>query len=175
MACTTLEHLPDGARVFLDANVFVYHFTGASPTCRDLLRRCEEGLVSGVTSALVLAEVAHRLMMIEAVVRGLVTPGNVARKLRDRPEVVRGLRDYQANVDAIGWMGLEVLAIDPGAWMRSAEVRSAWGLMVNDSLIVTACRDAGIGALASADRDFARVPDLTLYAPADLPGGAPSG
>jgi predicted nucleic acid-binding protein len=172
MACSTLEHIPDGSRVFLDANVFIYHFTGVSTACRDLLRRCEDGLVTGVTSVLVLAEVAHRLMMLEAVARGLVSPGNVARKLRERPEVVRQLTGAQAQVDAIDQMGVEVQPLDPGVWTRSADVRRKWGLLMNDSLIVATCLEVGLSALASADLDFERVEGLHLYTPGDL---APNG
>ena len=48
-------------------------------------RRCERSEVRGATSALVVAEVAHRLMCLEAVAQGLVSPGEVARKPRGAP------------------------------------------------------------------------------------------
>lgn len=32
----TLAEMPDAATVFIDANVFVYHFTGVSPECKGL-------------------------------------------------------------------------------------------------------------------------------------------
>ena len=38
----TLAKLPDGASVFVDANVFVYHFTGVSIECKTLLERAEK-------------------------------------------------------------------------------------------------------------------------------------
>jgi predicted nucleic acid-binding protein len=61
----TLDDIEEGAGVFVDANVFVYHFVGASSECTALLRRCETGEVQASTSALVLAKVCQRLMMIE--------------------------------------------------------------------------------------------------------------
>ena len=54
----TLAEIPEASTVFIDANVFVYHFVGASPQCSALLARCEISEVRGTTSALVLAEVA---------------------------------------------------------------------------------------------------------------------
>ena len=36
-----LSDLPDGASVFLDANIFIYHFSGVSPQYRALLERSE--------------------------------------------------------------------------------------------------------------------------------------
>jgi predicted nucleic acid-binding protein len=83
----TLAEIPAASTLFIDANVFVYHFVGASARCSALLARCETGVIRGMTSILMVAETAHRLMMIEAVERRLVTPGNVARKLAQRPDV----------------------------------------------------------------------------------------
>ena len=52
--------------------------------------------------------------------------------------------------------------------MRSAAVRSRYGLLVNDSLVVTSALDHGAAALASSDRDFARIEELRWYSPNDL-------
>jgi hypothetical protein len=46
----TLAELEEGSVVFVDANVFVYHFVEASPECTGLLRRCETGEVQGSPS-----------------------------------------------------------------------------------------------------------------------------
>jgi hypothetical protein len=67
MASSTLDQLAAGSRVFLDASIFIYHFTGSSLECRQLLEACESGLIEGFTSVTAVAEVAHRLMTIEAV------------------------------------------------------------------------------------------------------------
>ncbi len=82
MACSTLEQVQAGTRIFIDASIFIYHFSGVSAECRTLLERCERGEVKGATSTLVMAEASHRLMMIEAVASGQVTPGNVVKNLR---------------------------------------------------------------------------------------------
>lgn len=36
----TLAELQDGDSVFLDANIFIYHFGGQSHQCKGLLERC---------------------------------------------------------------------------------------------------------------------------------------
>ena len=164
----TLDRLPGGARVFLDATIFVYHATAASLECRALLERCEAGDLLGVTSVVVVAEVAHRLMTIEAVARGLVTGKDIVKKLRARPASVRSLHVYQEQVERIPLMGIDVLGVEMSAVLRSADIRRTHGLMVNDSLVVAVAELAGIRALASADRDFDRVAALELYQPGDL-------
>jgi hypothetical protein len=47
-----LSEIPAGTSVFLDATLFVYHFTGASQSCRSLLARCEAGELHALTSTL---------------------------------------------------------------------------------------------------------------------------
>lgn len=164
----TLDAVVSGTRIFLDSTIFVYHATGASPECRTLLERCESGDLSGVTSVVVLAEVAHRLMTVEAVAAGLVSGKDVVKKLRAKPEVVRGLRIYQDHVERIPLMGVDVLPIDLSVLLRSADIRRQHGLLVNDSLVVAVAQAAGIKTLASADADFERVKNLRLYRPSDL-------
>jgi predicted nucleic acid-binding protein len=164
----TLDDVPSGARVFIDSTIFIYHATAVSVQCRGLLERCESGDVAGVSSALVLAEVAHRLMTIEAVASGTIVGRDVVKKLRGRPDVVRQLHVYQEQVDRVPLIGIEILPLDSGALVRSAEVRRESGLLVNDSLVVITARDAGIAHVASGDPDFSRIEDFTLYRPSDL-------
>jgi predicted nucleic acid-binding protein len=59
--CMTLEDLPDGARVFVDANILIYHFSGISSDCRTFLERCEARQVESLTGTHIVLEVAHRV------------------------------------------------------------------------------------------------------------------
>jgi len=166
-----LSEIPAGASVFLDATIFLYHFTGASPACRSLLSLCEAGRLHALTSAVAVAEVTHRLMTIEAVARGLVAPGKVVKKLRDRPEVVRQLYLYQEQAEKIPWMGVEVVPMDRRLLAIAAPLRTRYGLLTNDSVLLATALDHGIVAFASADRDFERVDTVELFCPADLEAG----
>ena len=101
-----LDEIPSGTECFVDANIFIYHFSGVSGECSKFLRRCEEGDIVGVTATNVVLEVLHRLMMIEAVRKGLITPPNVLKKLQKSPAIVRELGDYFSNVEKISRMGI---------------------------------------------------------------------
>jgi predicted nucleic acid-binding protein len=164
----TLADIEDGAGVFVDANVFVYHFVGASSECTALLRRCETGEVQGSTSALVLAEVCHRLMMIEVVERRLVAAGNVARKLGRRPDVVRQLAIHDASIQAIPAMGIEIVAVTEATIRVGLRHQSRYGLLTNDSLIVASMQQRGVRLLATADRRLAVVDEVEIRVPTDL-------
>ncbi|MGH7332565.1 MAG: type II toxin-antitoxin system VapC family toxin [Candidatus Rokuibacteriota bacterium] len=164
----TLAEIEDGASVFVDANVFVYHFAGASSDCTALLRRCETGEVQGYTSALVLAEVCHRLMMIEAVERRLVAAGNIARQLARRPDVVRQLVIHDASIQAIPAMGIEIIDVTEATMRLALRHQGRYGLLTNDSLIVASMQQRGLRLLATADRRLSVVDEVEVRVPTDL-------
>ncbi len=163
-----LRDIPPGERVFVDANTFVYHFTGVSGECTAFLRRCERGDVAGITGVHVLLELVHRLMMVEAVVKGLVSPGNVARKLREHPDLVQTLSQAEDQAEVVTRMGIGILPVDAGALSLSRGIRTSYRMMVNDSVTAALARREGIEAVATSDRDFLRVPGLRVYSPGDL-------
>ncbi|MGH9389415.1 MAG: type II toxin-antitoxin system VapC family toxin [Vicinamibacteria bacterium] len=164
----TLDAVEPDTPVFIDAPIFIYHFTGASMECRRLLERCERGDIRGITSVVVLAEVAHRLMTIEAVAKGLVSSGNVVKKLREKPEIVSSLHNYQEQVEKIPLMFVEVVPLELGLLLRSAQLRKRFGLLVNDSLVAASALEWNVATIASADGDLSRVDGLTLFRPSDL-------
>ena len=154
--------------LFIDANIFIYHFTGLSQQCSDFLARCERGDLWGVTGTHVLLEVLHRLMMVEAVNKGLVTPGNVAKKLRGKPDVVEQLIDYQIQTEAILEMGIDIIGLTLEHLKASLRYRRRASLLVNDSLTAAAMEAEEISNLATADLNFARVEAIKVYSPQDL-------
>ncbi|MCP4659016.1 MAG: type II toxin-antitoxin system VapC family toxin [bacterium] len=168
MASSKLEQVKTGTRIFVDAPIFIYHFTAVSADCRSFLERCERGDIQGVTSVVVLAEVSHRLMMIEAVASRKVSPGNVVKKLRKKPDVVQELHLYQEQVGRIPLMGIEIESLDLDLLLRSAELRKQHGFLTNDSLIAASVGELGIKALASGDQDFSRLTGIELFYPADV-------
>ena len=164
----TLEAIEEGAAVFIDANIFLYHFAGASPQCTALLGRCESRELRGATSALVVAEVCHRLMTIEAVERKLVSPRNVVGKLAARPDAVRQLITYEIATEAIPSMGIEISPLTETTLMHGLRIQRRWGLLTNDSLVVAAMLAGGFRILATADRRLSVAHDVEAATPTDL-------
>ena len=67
----TFDNIPAGVAVFVDANCLIYEATADpsyGPACKRLFERIENKELTGYTSAHVLAEMAHRLMTIEAAI-----------------------------------------------------------------------------------------------------------
>ena len=57
--------------VFIDANIFIYHFAGISKQCTHLFERIRDGKLTGLVNTIILAEVLHRRMIAEAIEKGL--------------------------------------------------------------------------------------------------------
>ena len=158
----SLADLADGERVFIDANIFIYHFGGRSLECKAFLERCARHDLLGYTSTPVLAEVLHRLMVAEAIAKELVTARTAVRKLGESPELVKQLTQYQENVSQISHMQLTILPLTLDIVEASAEVRT------NDSFVVALMREQSLIHLATANGDFDQIGGISIYKPADL-------
>jgi predicted nucleic acid-binding protein len=163
-----LESLPEGARVFVDANIFIYHFSGASLECQAFFQRCESGQIEAFTGVHIVLEVAHRLMMLEALQKGLITRGQPARKLREQPEIVKALQAYNQSVQQIPRLNVRVEAITSTEVRASEAIRIQEGLMTNDSVTVALMQQLDLNAIATADADFNDMSGLHVYQPEDI-------
>jgi len=163
-----LDDIQKGETVFIDSNIFIYHFTGSSNECSDFLNRCEKKELSGVTSANVLLEVLHRLMMIEAVKKNLVNPPNIVRKLAQHPEIIKQLHEYYLNTQKIADMGIPVKPVSYDTILKSKSFRVGYGLMVNDSSITASMQEEDIKLLATNDNGFTHIDGITVYKPYDV-------
>ncbi|MGB9628906.1 MAG: type II toxin-antitoxin system VapC family toxin, partial [Thermodesulfobacteriota bacterium] len=86
-----MSEIVDNAEVFIDSNIFIYHFSGLekfADACFHFFKRIEEDSISGYTSTLVIAEVLHRLMIIEASEKFGVLPKEVTKYLKANPDKI---------------------------------------------------------------------------------------
>jgi len=163
-----LNELASGEHVFIDANIFIYHFTGVSNQCSDFLNRCEHKDFIGITSTNVLLEVLHRLMMIEAVKKELITPSNIVKKLQKKPNLVKQLNEYYLNTQKIYEMGIAVKPTNHEIFVKSHSYRVKYGMLVNDSIIAALAQHEEINILVTSDNAFHKIDELKIYQPNDL-------
>jgi predicted nucleic acid-binding protein len=163
-----LTEISSGARVYVDANIFILHFAGQSDDCSQFLERLERGDVHGVTGPVTALEIAHRLMILEAFEQGVPLRPNPAARLARQPDVVRRLSKYYFLTISLPRMGVEMLTLPSDFLNGSQEFRQVHGLLVNDSLVPLHMRGAGVSILASADAAFDRVPGIQRFGPGDI-------
>jgi predicted nucleic acid-binding protein len=168
-AFLNLDAVPAGATVFVDANIFVYHFFGASRDSAAFLERCALEDVHAVTGAHIVAEVLHRVLIAEARAKTRMGRGGSAvRYLEEHPADLKKLPDHHVAAAAIEQMVGIVLPLTIDAVRASQWARTKDGLLVNDSLTAAMMKAEGIGHLASADAAFLRLEGLTVYRPMDI-------
>lgn len=168
MAAQSLVDLPGETRIFIDANVFVYHFSSSTElgaAASAFLERVERGFVHGVTSTFVVVEALHRLMILEAVAAFDVRPRDALRYLKDHPERAGSLTRHHVVPSALLRMGIEINVVEMADVEQSHVLKLRHGLLTNDALLVATMERLEITALASNDSDFERIETLTLYRP----------
>jgi predicted nucleic acid-binding protein len=162
-----LAALPPGTRIFIDANIFIYHFTQTPLTaaCTAFLQRVEVGDLQGITSIVILAEVAHRLMILEAI-RTLGLPSRVVvKKLKENPDLVRQLSHYKVATERIPSFNVTVEPVTFSHLRTAQELSTLHGLLTNDSLTAAAIQALSLTDVASNDPDLSAVPGLILWRP----------
>ncbi len=160
--------VPAGSDVFIDANILIYGLSGRSLQCRQFLDRCFREQLLGVTLLEVVNEVTHRLMVGEAYAKGLI-PSRTAKALRGQHAVIPALGDYWQDTERLLALNLVLLPASESILRVAQHVRQSAALLTNDSMVVACMRVYHISFLASSDRDFERVPGITLFRPDDLP------
>jgi predicted nucleic acid-binding protein len=147
MAGTSLAEIPNHTAVFIDANVFIYHFSGPtalSSACSSFLNRVEHGLVRGLTSTVVMIEVLHRLMILEAVSELQLPPREVPRYLKEHPQQARSLKAHLAVPAKVRQIGVEMVTVGIEEIELSHEVKQRYGFLTNDALLLATMQRAGI-------------------------------
>ncbi|OGC93302.1 MAG: hypothetical protein A2142_07335 [candidate division Zixibacteria bacterium RBG_16_48_11] len=168
MIYPTLTSIPDNADVLLDANIFIYAFAQKSSECLDLLKRCANEEVVGITTLEVVNEATHRLMLAEALDKGFITKGT-ADQLKKQRAKIPSLTNYWTSVSTIFQMNLLVLESDKQRLYQAHNIRSQYGLLTNDSLIIAAAMEYGIKLLATNDTDdMGTIPMISIYKPSDI-------
>lgn len=160
--------IPSGAAVFLDANIFVFHFASNAlfrPACEQLLDRVARQEITAVSSAHVLTNVAHRLMTIEAMSRFGWPEAGIAGRLQKHRTEIRHLHLHRQAIDEIAAFGIQVVAITQQLVAAAAFISQQHELLSGDALVVAAMQAHGLTNLASHDGDFDGVPGITRYSP----------
>jgi predicted nucleic acid-binding protein len=134
------------ARLFIDANVFLYAIGADSPhraACRGVLEAVGQGKLDGITSSEVLQEILH--------VRSR------RMNVKDAASAVRAAADLVVDV-------LPVTRDDVLEACRLLETHA--GLGARDALHAAVMKNSAVHMLVSVDRDFDVVPDLKRIEPA---------
>ncbi len=168
-----LTLIPSGTGVFVDTNIFCFHFQGRSASCTVFMERIARDEVTAYVNTEVLSDLLHKMMLAEAVVRGIINkPRAVDLKTRiqaDRSVVAR-LSEHQRQFEATLNIGLKVLPISKHLLVDTKTERADHGLLTNDSLHL-GCMNrhrVRVKNIATYDDDFSNIADVTIWRPSDV-------
>ncbi len=107
-------------------------------------------------------------MILEALHKGLISGGQPVKKLKKHPEIIRSLEDYNTSVQQIPRMGIKIRSLTPPIIKESERIRSQYGLLTNDSVLVAMMHKMTVTRIVTHDSDLQDIPDLTFYQPQDI-------
>jgi len=166
-----LHEIEPDSKVFIDANIFVYHFSKGSEfnkSCTDFLFKVETSKFHGVTSVSVIQEATHRLMMVEASAvlnSEEAEVKNLPKYLKQHPDIVKKLTKHLIVPRKISELNIEIIQITPALIEESQDIKIKYGFLSNDSITLKIMEEREILVLASNDSDFKRVEWLNLCLP----------
>ncbi|MBA3440624.1 MAG: PIN domain-containing protein [Pyrinomonadaceae bacterium] len=163
-----IKALPEGTRCLVDANIFIYHLAAASPDCTSFIDRLAAGHFHAHVTTVVVAEVLHRRMMAEALAKGVVTSGQLLKKLKADSALITQLSDYVAEVEDLLLLPLEVIEVAAADISASHTLRRKHGLFVNDSINLACAERFGLTDIVTHDADFGRAPGARVWSPTDI-------
>jgi len=164
-----LDDIPTGSLCVVDTNVLLCAEQGASSQAQRFIRRCSSGEVKATLPQTVWQEFTHKLMLAEAMMRGLTSGGNPAARLASRPEAIRGLTLYKAKVKALLDLGFGFEpCLLPDLFDRVFALQETHGLLTNDAMVLAVALRLKADVLVSSDKAFRGVAALDVYYPTDL-------
>ncbi len=164
----TLDQVPSGTQIFLDANILIYHFTADAtygPACTRLIERIEQQDLQAFASAELLSDAAHRMMTIEAMQRFDWPIAGLAARLRKHHSEISKLTLFVQAIAEIPQLGIHVWDVKLDTVLLASRLSRQYELLSGDALIVAMMQTNGLTQLASNDADFDRVPWITRFAP----------
>jgi predicted nucleic acid-binding protein len=164
-----LDDIQSGSLCVIDTNVLLYAEQNVSDQAQRLIRRCTKGELTGTLPQTVWQELTHKLMLAEAMTKGLIGGGNPAARLGSRPDAVRGLSLYRAKVQALVDLGLGFEPCTQDDLTKTAfMLQEKYGLLTNDAVVLAVAIRMKADALISSDKAFRGVTEVAVHYPTDL-------
>jgi len=164
-----LSIIPTGKRVFIDANIFLYEVFDHpkfGESAYRILKDVENGAIKGVTSTLVLDEVLHKMILIEASDKFHISIKDTVSFLKKNPKEIPLLESSWKDIDRIQEIeNLTVRGISPDVFKSSINVAKANMLLTHDALHIAVMKYESISDIASNDSDFERIEGITVWKP----------
>ena len=163
-----LSDLPDGAPCFVDANVICYHIIQTPPLsdeCARFIKRIERGAIRASTSAAVVAEAIHKVMLAEAIQQYKLDHRGLAHRLQRQRDLIAGLSEHRKVPMLMKALSLHVEPVTLDILERAANISTQYRLLTNDAVTIAVMEKLGLSHLVTNDDNFDSVSGLSIWKP----------
>ncbi len=164
-----LQDISNNVAVMLDTNIVVYALFPQSRyhlSCKELLQRGAHGELQLRLTVSAAADLVHRAMVLEFLAQGQVERSSDAVSyLKQHPLAIQKLTRYKSILRDLTQAKVIILPLTYRDLHNSRQYRDEYGLLTNDSLIITVMQREHIQFLATNDLDFDRVPGIAVRQP----------
>lgn len=166
---SSLDLLAPQSKIFIDTNIFLYgamDYSKYRATCRAFLQNIESGVYLAATSALVLNEIVHKLILAETTKTYRLRSESEAKKLiEDKPETISSLTRVWKTYAVIRAYPLVIYSIDEATMDMAADLSNKYGLFISDASHLAVMKMNGISNIATNDNDYQLAEDICIYKP----------
>ncbi len=163
-----LRDLPDGTACFVDANVLCYHIVQTPPLsdeCTWFIKRIEQGAVRTATSAAVVAEAIHKVMLAEAIQQHKLDHRGLAHRLQRRRELIAGLSEHKKVPMLLRALSMHVEPVTLDILKHAVDLSTQHCLLTNDAMTVAIMEKLGLSHLVTNDDNFDSIQSLSIWKP----------
>jgi predicted nucleic acid-binding protein len=163
-----LGHLPDGVACFVDANIICYHVVHTPPLseeCTRFIKRIERGSVKASTSAAVVAEAVHKVMLAEAIQKHKLDHRGLAHRLQRQRDLIVGLSEHRRVPTLIKALAMHVEPVTLDLLEHVANLSVQYRLLTNDAVTIAVMEKLGLSHLITNDNNFDSIPSLSIWKP----------
>ncbi|MBI4654654.1 MAG: PIN domain-containing protein [Nitrospirae bacterium] len=155
--------------IFIDANIFLHHAFGTNITSIEFLKKVESLNMKAYTSALVIEEIIFKLIIqsasnfIDRVTLDKVK--HLFKESKNREKVLSPVEKYIGYINTLKDLGLGVIDLTGKDIVVALQKVRTYGLMTADAAHIAVMERKGLKHIASSDRDFNVVDNITSWLP----------
>lgn len=166
---SNIKSIPDGTKIIIDSNIILYTAL-AHPffqrSCTDFLFRVESGEIQGFIPSVVIQEITHHFIISELKEKGYgKTVSDCIAHYKRNPLIMNDLSKTWTEIQRIFKINCTVLYDNPEMVKNSIPISRNFQLFTKDAYIVSYAQFYNISNIASNDKDFSRVPWLSVWKP----------
>jgi predicted nucleic acid-binding protein len=172
-----LASIPDGTKVIIDTNIILYtalNHPAFQQSCTAFLIRVESEEIKGFIPSVVIQEISHHFIISELMEKGYgkSVTDCIAHYKRD-PHIMNELSKTWIEIQRIFKINCTILYDNPETMRDSIPISRNFQLFTKDAYIASCAQFYKISHIASNDKDFSRVPWLSVWKPQHEYQGAP--